>query len=191
MIIKHSPNTKSRNRLPKFNKLVNTNQIAKSVRLCPTCRFQIECYNWGVIKSPGKPTDILRDAGLRRTPVRQAVLEILASEKQPLGAAQILERLPEGTDNVTLYRTLNTFTKKKLVHRVRGDDQVWRYGIGNAKDPSRHEHAHFVCDECGTVECLADSPVPKKSPKRAGLRSGYRVAYSEVLVHGTCPDCHR
>jgi Fur family ferric uptake transcriptional regulator len=143
-----------------------------------------------VTKPPIKPLDQLRQLGLRRTPVRLAVLQVLSEARQPLGAPQILARLPEGTDNVTLYRTLNTFTRKKLVHRVRGDDQVWRYGIDNPQS-ARHEHAHFVCDECGTVECLSDSPLPRATSGKSRLRSGYRVAYSEVLVHGTCPDCHR
>jgi len=144
-----------------------------------------------VHKTPATPNHALREAGLRRTPVRLGVLDVLAQDKQPLTAPQILARLPQGTDNVTLYRTLNTFTRKKLVHRVRGDDQVWRYGLGGPQDSHRHEHAHFVCDDCGTVECLADAPVPKQAVKRSRIRSGYRVAYSEVLVHGTCPDCHR
>lgn len=135
------------------------------------------------------PVDLLHSAGLRRTPVRTRVLEVLAQSKAPMSAPQILEQLPEGTDNVTLYRTLNTLTGKKLLHRVRGDDQVWRYGIGDRS--ARHEHAHFICDECGTVECLPDAPLRENAARRAGIRAGYRVDYSEVLVHGACPDCRR
>jgi Fur family transcriptional regulator, ferric uptake regulator len=136
-----------------------------------------------------KPVDLLHGAGLRRTPVRTHVLELLSRSKAPLSAPQILEQLPEGTDNVTLYRTLNTLTLKKLLHRVRGDDQIWRYGSGNGG--TRHEHAHFVCDECGTVECLTDVPLSDTTVKRSGVRPGYRVDYSEILVHGACPDCRR
>ncbi len=134
---------------------------------------------------------MLHDAGLRRTPIRLDVLKILSQDKQPLSAPQIVERFPEGIDRVTLYRTLHTLTQKKLLHRVRGDDQIWRYGIGDLKGAARHEHAHFVCDECGTVECLSDTPAPDNTAKRSGVRPGYRVEYSEVLVHGTCPDCRR
>ena len=144
-----------------------------------------------MIKSAKTLDDLLRHAGLRRTTARVAVLELLAAEKQPLSAHQILERLPAGTDNVTLYRTLNTLTEKKLLHRARGDEQVWLYGLGDPKGKARHEHAHFVCDECGTVECLDASPVPTQAAKRTGLRRGYRVDYSEVLVHGACPDCRQ
>jgi Fur family ferric uptake transcriptional regulator len=120
--------------------------------------------------------------------VRLAVLKILADSGQPLGAPQILERMPAGIDRVTLYRTLNTLTEKKLLHRVRGDDQIWRYGMGDFDAHARHAHAHFVCDKCGTVECLSEQPVPAK---RSRVRAGYRVDYSEVLVHGACPECSK
>jgi Fur family ferric uptake transcriptional regulator len=136
-----------------------------------------------------KASALLRSAGLKRTTVRLAVLNILVRNGQPLSAPQILERLPAEIDRVTLYRTLNTLTDKKLLHRVHGDDQIWRYGMGDVSAAARHGHAHFVCDKCGTVECLSDTPVPQGAAKRSGVRAGYRVDYSEVLVHGACPDC--
>lgn len=120
--------------------------------------------------------------------MRLDVLRILMEAGQPLGAPQIMERIADKIDRVTLYRTVNTLTRKRLLHRVRGDDQIWRYGIGD-RSGARHEHAHFVCDECGTVECLSDTPAPPS--KRAGVRRGYQVEYSELLVHGKCPDCGR
>ena len=150
--------------------------------------FNLPCAIINLLSKTDKTFDeLLLGCGLRRTPVRLGVLDALAQARQPLSAQQILEHLPHGTDNVTLYRTLNTLTQKKLLHRVRGDDRVWRYGVGDRA--SHHEHAHFVCDECGTVQCLDDSPVPDSTTKKSGLGPGYRVEYSEVLVHGTCPDC--
>ena len=145
----------------------------------------------GVSKPQKTPADALHEAGLRRTPVRLDVLKMLSQDGQPLSAPQILERFGDGVDKVTLYRTLHTLTQKKLLHRVRGDDQIWRYGMVDIKGVARHEHAHFVCDECGTVECLDDTPVPDKVAKRSHVRPGYRVEYSEVLVHGTCRGCRR
>jgi Fe2+ or Zn2+ uptake regulation protein len=38
------------------------------------------------------------------------------------------------TEAVTVYRTLNTFTRKKIIHRVRGDERSWRYAL--AEPPS-------------------------------------------------------
>lgn len=135
--------------------------------------------------------ELLRSAGLRCTPVRVGMLRLLGEAGRALSAAQLLERMPGRTDKVTLYRTLNTLTGKSLLHRVRGDDQIWRYGMGKPRVAAHQAHAHFVCDECGTVECLANAPVAKRVRKRAGIRRGYRVDYSEVLVHGSCAGCRR
>ena len=138
-----------------------------------------------------EPAGLLGRLGLRRTPARVKVLEILLHHPHPLSAPQILEQLPADTDNVTLYRTLNTLTLKKLLHRIRGDDRIWRYGMGQLGQGARHEHAHFVCDRCGTMECLSDTPVSPKAAQYSALGPGYKVDYSEVLMHGTCPDCKK
>ena len=101
-------------------------------------------YNPRVNKTAKKPADALHQAGLRRTPMRLAVLKILTRDGQPLSASRILERIGDGIDKVTLYRTLNTLTKTRLLHRVRGDDQIWRYGKGR-REKRRPPRARPFC----------------------------------------------
>jgi Fur family ferric uptake transcriptional regulator len=132
---------------------------------------------------------LLHRAGLRRTPVRAAVLMVLGQSGQPLGVPQVLERLPQDTDAVTVYRTLNTFTQKKLVHRVHGEDRTWRYAL-SADATTRHEHPHFVCDACGTVECLEESQIPRDFIRSLHVAARYSVSYPEVVLHGVCPKCN-
>src|SRR3954470_23339930 len=96
-------------------------------------------------------TALLRGAGLRRTPVRVGVIDVLGSSASPLGVPDMLSRLPRDTDAVTVYRTLNAFTRKKLVHRVRGEDQAWRYALSSSSSSQseqkhEHRHPHFVCE---------------------------------------------
>jgi Fe2+ or Zn2+ uptake regulation protein len=123
------------------------------------------------------------------------VLDRVASARQPLAAPEIIRRLGDDTDPVTVYRTLNTLAQHKLLHRVRGDDGAWRYATSPtpaADDDDRHDHphAHFVCDSCGTVECLEQLPLPDDlvPPRTLGRR--YDVSHAELTVHGTCPRCH-
>jgi Fe2+ or Zn2+ uptake regulation protein len=130
---------------------------------------------------------LLESAALRKTPVRVGVLEALAASAEPLDVLQLIEKLPEHTDAVTVYRTLNTFVTKKLVHRVRGGDRSWRYAMGRERKP--HGHPHFVCDTCGKVECLESSNVPKDLSKSMRVSGDYAINYTEVLVHGVCPGC--
>ncbi len=143
----------------------------------------------------GTSGGLLRKAGLRRTPVRMGVLAVLAKSARPLGVPEVLDQLPNDTDAVTVYRTLNTFTRERLVHRVRGADRTWRYamtaagGGPAAASGAPHAHAHFVCDACGNVECLAAARIPKGLVESLRVGPRYAVRYPEVLLHGLCPKC--
>ncbi len=132
---------------------------------------------------------LLKSSGLKRTPVRIGVLETLAAAHEPMDVAELLKKLPTFTEPVTVYRTLNTFVTKKLVHRVRGEDRSWRYAVGDMSHTHEHQHAHFVCDACGKVECIADARIPPKLLEKIQPAAGYTISYPEVLLHGTCPKC--
>lgn len=132
---------------------------------------------------------MLKKSKLRRTPVRAGVLEVLARAARPMGAVEILEKLPPHTDAVTVYRTLNTFTTKNVLHRVRSEDRVWRYALGDPREKAAHQHPHFVCEECGKVECLRDAEIPHNFVQSLELGSRYSVHYPEVVLHGVCPRC--
>ena len=132
---------------------------------------------------------LLQKSKLRRTPVRAGVLEVLAKSSRAMGAVEILEKLPPHTDAVTVYRTLNTFTRKNVLHRVRGEDRVWRYALGSEEESPVHQHPHFVCESCGKVECLKEAEVPGGFVQSLGVGKGYRVRFPEVVLHGVCPRC--
>ncbi len=135
------------------------------------------------------PDELIRGAGLRRTPVRVGVLWVLAAAGSPLDVPTIVARLPDQTDLVTVYRTLNTFTRKTLVHRVRGEERSWRYALGRPDDKRAHRHPHFVCDDCGKVVCLNQVTIPTSLTRTLAV-DGYTVDHPEVVLHGQCPKCH-
>ena len=141
------------------------------------------------------PDALLRNSGLRRTPVRVGVMEVLTRTRRPMSVPQILGKLRGGVDTVTVYRTLNTFARKRLVHRVRGEDRSWLYALtddalGAPDAPPQHLHPHFVCDACGKVECLGGAQIPRTLVASLGVSPGYAVSWPEVVLHGTCPRCH-
>jgi Fur family ferric uptake transcriptional regulator len=142
------------------------------------------------MKQPEPPADsFLQSAGLRRTPVRAAVLALLTKTARPLGVPDMLGKLPAGTDVVTVYRTLNTFMRKKLVHRIQAEDRSWRYALGTATIKMDHRHPHFVCEKCQNVECLSGAEIPLGLSRSMGVKSAYAISYLEVVLHGVCPRC--
>jgi len=133
--------------------------------------------------------DLLAKASMRKTPVRRGVLQVLAKSADPMAVPAILEKLPEHTDAVTVYRTLNSFTRKGMVHRVRGEDRTWRYAISGAKQAVPHQHPHFVCRDCGRVECIEQANISDRFVRSIPVDTGYRVEYAEMLLHGLCARC--
>jgi len=131
---------------------------------------------------------VLKQKNLRKTPVRVGVLELLTRNHRPMSVPEILGKLKR-VDTVTVYRTLNTFVRKKMVHRVRSEDRSWLYATTDSHAQPKHLHPHFVCENCGKVECLEGAEIPESFIESLHVDRGYSVTYPEVVLHGTCPRC--
>jgi Fur family ferric uptake transcriptional regulator len=125
----------------------------------------------------------VRAKGLRATPSRLAVLELLRSSDVPMSHGDVADRLSESSwDRATLYRNLTDLAEVGLVRRTDIGDHVWRF---EAIDGD-HEHPHFVCTECGTVACL---PEIELNVRRAKAPRAIRQRKVEVHVRGLCDAC--
>jgi Fur family transcriptional regulator, ferric uptake regulator len=129
----------------------------------------------------------VRGKGLRATPSRLAVLELLRSSDTPMSHGDVADRLASQTwDRATIYRNLTDLAEAGLVRRTDVGDHVWRFEAVSAA----HEvaaHPHFVCTECGTVECLPElelSVRPRGKPPRA-----VKQRQVEVQLRGLCDAC--
>ena len=110
-------------------------------------------------------SDQLRAAGLRRTPARLAVLGRIESIGRPVSHGELTtESELAMLDEITVYRTLAALVEAGLVHRVLGTDGAWRY-CAQPRDRAGcpGNHAHFLCDRCGGMDCLLDQPMPRVS----------------------------
>src|SRR5215831_14410873 len=97
----------------------------------------------------------VRAKGLRATPSRLAVLELLRTSDSPMSHGDVADRLSSASwDRATIYRNLTDLAEAGLVRRKDLGDHIWRFeAVDNERD---HEHPHFVCAECGIVECLPE-----------------------------------
>lgn len=127
--------------------------------------------------------DLLFSAHLRITPARIAVLQALKRAKRPLSHADVESALPSRLDRVTVYRTLESFVEAGLAVRTVGADRIGRFAFLDAS-AAHHEHAHFLCDDCGRSICL-----PTPVPQPASLPKGFAVTSTDLSFHGHCSDC--
>lgn len=130
----------------------------------------------------------LREAGLRSTSARLAVMQQLKATRKPISHAELADNLsPTGLDRATVYRNLMDLAESGLVSRAELGDHVWRYELRRNGHDHASEHPHFVCIDCGKVTCLNDvrvdiSPAP-------GTKKSQIAGLTEVLLKGHCGKC--
>jgi Fur family ferric uptake transcriptional regulator len=131
---------------------------------------------------------VLREAGLRITESRVAVLEHLTRQVAPVSHADLCRSLAgAGFDRATLYRNLIDLTEVGLVTRTDLGDHVWRFELKRREGHHVASHPHFVCSDCGTVSCLPDVAVRivrgKRAPRSLATRN---VA---IQITALCDAC--
>ncbi len=138
-----------------------------------------------------KNLDELREAvrarGLRATPSRVAVLELVRASDSPLSHADAADRLASHAwDRATIYRNLTDLAGAGLLRRTDVGDHVWRFEALAPGDAKKHAHPHFVCTECGTIECLPELEI---STRRSKAPRAVKQRQVEVHVRGLCDAC--
>ena len=130
----------------------------------------------------------LRDAGLRATLPRLAVLGELVGARAALSHGEVAERLEAEFDRATVYRNLMDLTTAELVRRTDHGDHVWRFEWIGREAHEGDAHPHFICGSCGTVTCLPEDAVSLHTLPGAprALRRKRGVA---VQLRGLCDAC--
>ena len=163
-----------------------------SVSKCDRNDIDPSIPEWGKLERimPARHTiDDLRTSvrakGLRATPSRLAVLELLRTSDSPMSHGDVADRLSSSSwDRATIYRNLTDLAEVGLVRRKDLGDHIWRFeAIDNERD---HEHPHFVCTECGSVECLPDIEL---AVRRTRAPRAIKQRKVEVHVRGLCDAC--
>lgn len=126
---------------------------------------------------------LLEHSNVRVTEQRLAILKELSHVRSPISHPELTERMAQSSlDRATIYRNLLSLTEAGLLVRTQLGDNVWRYELPRVQDAGHRLHPHFVCTDCGEVECLPENAVELKS-------AGIRCRVVEVQLRGLCPAC--
>jgi Fur family ferric uptake transcriptional regulator len=129
----------------------------------------------------------LKVNGLSITESRQKILQLFYEQRGALAHADIEKKAAGSFDRVTIYRTLQTFLDKGLIHSIPTADNSVKYAL--CKDECKEgqhadHHVHFICDSCHNTFCLDNVATPAVK-----LPRGYSAGHVEVVVEGICKDC--
>lgn len=130
--------------------------------------------------------DRLRERGLRWTPQRRTVIEVLAETDGHITAAGLVDRCRTrdvGTIPSTVYRTLDVLEQLGLVRHGHGADGGEEFHVLPAE-----EHGHLYCAECGATWEL--EPSQATSIVRAfRTADGFEIDIGHVTLVGRCRSC--
>jgi Fur family ferric uptake transcriptional regulator len=139
------------------------------------------------IETENQVGEMLRRNSLSITGSRKKILQLFLEQAGALAHGDIEKRAGEKFDRVTVYRTLQTFVDKGIIHIIPTADNSIRYALCKDDCSAGHHHdhhIHFVCNNCGNTYCLDDVVTPDiKLPK------GYAAEHVEVVVEGICKNC--
>ena len=126
----------------------------------------------------------LAHSGLRLTPQRQRVHEVLIEKQDHPTADQVFLRAKSDMPEIsmaTVYNCLDALVQCGMVRQVTLDRGATRYC------PNMQDHSHFYCDECGSVFDILQTISMEDAHIK--LPRGFRLKLIETNRHGLCPDC--
>ncbi len=127
----------------------------------------------------------LKERGLKLTPQRRLIVDIIHDAKGHLTAEEIIgyvqAKMP-GVNKSTIYRTLELLEEAGCVYKSElGDEFIYHH------EEEGHHH-HLVCSQCGkTIDCDENLFAPVQRSLRE--KYDFRVEFKHVVMSGLCEDC--
>ena len=130
--------------------------------------------------------DLLRRRGLRWTPQRQTVVDVLAGSNGHITGAEIVERCrarDAATTPSTVYRTLDMLEGLGLVRHGHGADGREEFHVLPAA-----QHGHLHCASCGATWEIDEL---RGEAVAAAVREadGFELDVGHVTLVGRCRSC--
>jgi Fur family transcriptional regulator, ferric uptake regulator len=128
----------------------------------------------------------LRERGLRWTPQRRLLIEVMAETDGHITAVELVERCraadPETTPS-TVYRSLDVLEDLGLIRHCHGVDGREEFHV-----LPQTEHGHLFCQSCGRSWDI-ESDEAAALVRSLRRERGFRVDLSHLSVVGLCADC--
>ena len=128
----------------------------------------------------------LRDQGLKLTPQRLEVIELLTRDDSHPSALAIYRQARLKYPRIslsTVYYTLTLFKKHGLIRELEFEGKDNRY------DRDTGDHLNLICTKCGKIEdFLGATPVP---PAFVEQHTGFKALKVRFEYYGVCKECNQ
>ena len=129
--------------------------------------------------------ETLKKKGLKLTPQRLLIADIIHDAHGHITASEIIERVRTkmpGVNKSTIYRTLDILEQAGCVYKSEQDSEfVYHH------DHEAHHH-HLLCGRCGKAISL-DEDVFTSVQKSVFKKYGFQADFKHLIVNGICREC--
>ncbi len=132
--------------------------------------------------------DMLRSQGLKVTPQRIAILNMLMNTKSHPTAEEIFKALEPTNPTMslaTVYKTLDSFTNVGIIQQLSIDGESLHY------DYETKFHPHVICKKCGAVHDLDIDFTDELNAieNKAKADTAYEIDTEQLFFYGYCESC--
>jgi len=130
---------------------------------------------------------LLRQHHLKITNPRLSVLSVISEKETATSQPELEKILGETIDRVTLYRVLNVFEEKGILHKILDLHGTATYALCSEYCPEhlhQEEHVHFTCSKCNSIYCLNDVQIPE-----IAVPKGFKIENVAINAVGICNRC--
>jgi Fur family peroxide stress response transcriptional regulator len=127
------------------------------------------------------PSRTLADSGVRATPQREVIFQVLMEERDHPTAEELFNRVKAKLPSIslaTVYNCLETLEQCGLVKPVNFERESTRFC------PNRREHAHLLDAATGKVRDV-DVPADLMERLKSAIPPGFRVDQIEINFRGS------
>ena len=127
----------------------------------------------------------LKEKGLKVTPQRIAIIEVLVERGDLHPSARLVHELAKKKKRSlslsTTYATLDEFSQHGIIKMLEFDKMENRY------ETNREEHINLICERCRNI---LDYKVPIAVDQRGvAKKTGFLITATRLEYHGLCREC--
>ncbi|MDY7220007.1 transcriptional repressor [Denitrificimonas sp. JX-1] len=158
--------------------------MLKKIMLCES-----EHHDHCISKALESAEEVCAQRGVRLTPLRKRVLELVWQSHKPLGAYDILDMLSRKDGRraapPTVYRGLDFLLENGLIHRLASLNAY----IGCRHPEVAHVGYFMICKKCHNAYELAEHTAIDTAIATEATAMGFSVDTQMVEVFGACSFC--
>lgn len=129
----------------------------------------------------------LNHRSIKPTAMRILVLQYFMEQTRAVSLQDIDSEFVNA-DKSTLFRTLKTFEKSKLVHTIDDGTKQLKYALclESCECETTDLHYHFHCTICQNTFCLTNQNIPK-----IDLPKNFKMQQANMVIKGICETCNK